>query len=391
MPSEDDHLLLQWLLADTEGIAYFGYAYYAQFTDTVAAIAIATDTELGVTETLLAKIAPDSESIVDGSYSAFKRDLYMNVHNNAWNVSGDLLLFGFSDNGQELVKETGYVTVNRDQHADMSVRIGVSVTTRGNLAVDYVPAPPDSCAVGSCLISWPYTNDFGTDKTGYACKNCTVGTAENNDESSPCDPCPPGFFTNETGQTTCEPCPQGFATTEHGSNSCSMCPLNEHQPLPGQGSCLACSAGRFTELPGQSACMSCALDTYMFPGGNYTCETCPAGMTTIERAATDKESCKCAEGTYLMEGGGLDGPCAVCPDGMQCAFGSTFSNFFAVDGSLKAASDDDQPFPVVEEGYMTWLDDLLRVFKCLVKNHWPGGAPATCARGRDSGEVACAR
>ncbi|CAK0804184.1 unnamed protein product, partial [Prorocentrum cordatum] len=116
-----------------------------------------------------------------------------------------------------------------------------------------------------------------------------------------------------------------------------------------------------------------------------------AGMTTIERAATDKESCKCAEGTYLMEGGGLDGPCAVCPEGMQCAFGSTFSNFFAVDGRVKAASDDDHPFPVVEEGYMTRLDDLLRVFKCPVKNHCPGGAPATCARGRDSGEVACAR
>ncbi|CAK0840290.1 unnamed protein product [Prorocentrum cordatum] len=140
-------------------------------------------------------------------------------------------------------------------------------------------------------------------------------------------------------------------------------------------------------------------------------------ITSLRKATGEiswLESCKCAEGTYLAEGGGLDGPCVDCPDGMQCAFGSgdsnfaldlphtadptrgepagsTFSNLFAIDGSMKTAADDDQPFPMVEEGYMTRTDDLLRVFKCKTKSHCPGGLPATCARGRDSGEVACAR
>ncbi|CAK0836955.1 unnamed protein product, partial [Prorocentrum cordatum] len=92
MPSEDDELLLQWLFADTGGISYFGYAYYAQFVDKVVAVAIARDTELGVAETQLATIAPDASSIVDGSYTVFTRNLYTNVYNKAWNISGDYLI-----------------------------------------------------------------------------------------------------------------------------------------------------------------------------------------------------------------------------------------------------------------------------------------------------------
>eukprot|EP00971_Amphidinium_carterae_P224298 4449962-Amphidinium_carterae.2 len=45
-------------------------------------------------------------------------------------------------------------------------------------------------------------------------------------------------------------------------------------------------------------------------------------------------------------------------------------------------------FPVALEGFMTKVDDALRVYKCVNDAHCPGGPPGTCAALRDPTAVA---
>jgi hypothetical protein len=104
-----------------------------------------------------------------------------------------------------------------------------------------------------------------------------------------------------------------------------------------------------------------------------------------------KESCACAAGLYLPQGGGSDGPCLPCPDGMTCLFGSSFANFFGSDGRVVTVPGVERPFPMVKEGFMTRPDDPLKVFRCIDQMQCPGGMPGSCSAYRDGSQVACGR
>ena len=58
MSSESDYELVQWLLADTGGIAYFGYSYYTVFAGQLTVVRVASDRTLGVVDTADAKVTP---------------------------------------------------------------------------------------------------------------------------------------------------------------------------------------------------------------------------------------------------------------------------------------------------------------------------------------------
>ena len=55
MSSESDLQLVQWLLADAGGIAYFGYSYYTVFASQLTVVRVASDRNLGVADTADAK------------------------------------------------------------------------------------------------------------------------------------------------------------------------------------------------------------------------------------------------------------------------------------------------------------------------------------------------
>ena len=62
---------------DPGGIAYFGYAYYSSFASQLTTVRIASDRKRGVQDTSDAKVEPSTYTITDGSYSVFKRKLYV--------------------------------------------------------------------------------------------------------------------------------------------------------------------------------------------------------------------------------------------------------------------------------------------------------------------------
>ena len=105
MSSESDYQLVQWLLADTGGIAYFGFSYYVSNADLLTVVRVASDRILGVVDTADAKVEPSIYTITDGSYSVYKRQLFMNVDNTAWDRVHPYLSYGFSEAGQRQVSE----------------------------------------------------------------------------------------------------------------------------------------------------------------------------------------------------------------------------------------------------------------------------------------------
>eukprot|EP00971_Amphidinium_carterae_P217090 4309552-Amphidinium_carterae.1 len=65
-PSEDDELIRDWILADTGGIAYFGFAYYVINQAVLTVIRVADDYVKGIADTDQFIVNPDTYSITDG-------------------------------------------------------------------------------------------------------------------------------------------------------------------------------------------------------------------------------------------------------------------------------------------------------------------------------------
>mmetsp|Transcript_25054 Transcript_25054/g.83597 ORF Transcript_25054/g.83597 Transcript_25054/m.83597 type:complete len:1172 (-) Transcript_25054:119-3634(-) len=371
MPSEDDEQIMQWVTMDKKGIAYFGYAYFAHNAPKLSVVRIASDTKKGVHDTTDALIMPSAFAIMDGSYAVFTRTLYMNVDNAAWPLVKKFMEFGYSDTGMELVAEEGYVKPNAAIRAKMSRRVAEG----GNPTADYITLPPDECPNGTALNETPYLNVFGNPKTEYTCVDCEVGFAKADNRPIKCSPCIQGTFASTTGSSACTFCKPG-EYAEQGSSKPSLCPLNTCAPMPGQGQCNTCDQGFFTDELGATSCDRCAEGTYRTMNDSI-CVTCPVGMTTEFRAATQLIDCACAEDSFLIEGGTVMGPCAPCPPGMVCPFGSRFDNF------AKFAEDPLLPIPTLEKHHWSNPSEPLSSFKCRIDmNSCPGGGPGTCNGGR---------
>eukprot|EP00913_Durusdinium_trenchii_P019388 g18227.t1 len=174
----------------------------------------------GVADTLDAKVEPNAYSITDGSYAVFRRSLFMNVDNSAWERAHAYLAYGFTDAGQQAVANVGYVAVNANLRNKMEQRIA----EKGNAQADYVPVPPSMCWNGTELFEDAYTNEFGNPKAGSV--------------------------TSEAGQPACEFCLPGTYALQ-GSTNCSSCAKNSIAAAPGAGRCDACAAGYQTEASAQ--------------------------------------------------------------------------------------------------------------------------------------------
>ncbi|CAJ1390644.1 unnamed protein product [Effrenium voratum] len=428
MASESDYQLVQWLTADPGGISYFGYAYYSIFAGELSTVRIASDRFLGVQETADAKVEPSTYTITDGSYSVFKRKLYVNVDNTAWDYVHPFLAFGFSSPGQALVSSVGYIRTNVARLAKMRARIA----ERGNDEADYVSIKPDTCPLGTELSAVPYVNQFGNPKTSYNCTLCPLGKFKFLDTPTPCTSCEGGKYTDVVGQTACQRCQVGFEAVDglfcracqpgfykketaaascspcsagsfsnqsaqsdclycppghfslQGSTTCAPCPINEMASFPGTTQCAQCGEGFFTTQEASTSCSRCGSGRYR--SNESACLQCPGRMTTQYLAATTISDCVCPEGT-VFNGDGRPGAgaCENCMEGLDCILGSDLRNY----ESFLVGSDKELTFPRLIPGYISYPSEPTQVYKCGKNSHCPGGVPGTCARGRIG--LACAR
>ncbi|MDO6386844.1 PstS family phosphate ABC transporter substrate-binding protein [Uliginosibacterium sp. 31-12] len=70
--SEDDNVLVQGVSRDQGGLGYFGYAYYAENTDKLKAVAVSAGGKPGV--------LPSEKSVIDGSYVPLSRPIFVYVN-----------------------------------------------------------------------------------------------------------------------------------------------------------------------------------------------------------------------------------------------------------------------------------------------------------------------
>ena len=100
--SEDDNVLVKGVAGETGAIGFFGVAYYEENKDALHAVKIINQDGDA--------IAPDAESIEDGSYNPFSRPLfiYVSAKSLARPEVASFMDFYF-DEGPELAEEVGYV------------------------------------------------------------------------------------------------------------------------------------------------------------------------------------------------------------------------------------------------------------------------------------------
>ena len=113
--SADDNVLVNALLGDGNAIGYFGYAYYEENQATLSAAPVENSNGDMVT--------PGATTVRDGSYNPLSRSLYMNINNDNWDTVGPFIDWAFSNDGQNLVSNVGYVPLNSQDLATMKSRI----------------------------------------------------------------------------------------------------------------------------------------------------------------------------------------------------------------------------------------------------------------------------
>lgn len=103
--SEDDNILVQGVQGSTNGLAYFGYAYYAENQDTVKIVPI-ENSEGDIVE-------PTSETVQNGTYEPFSRPLFIYVKHESMSENDTAYEFAkyTLEMSGEMATEVGYVAL----------------------------------------------------------------------------------------------------------------------------------------------------------------------------------------------------------------------------------------------------------------------------------------
>lgn len=76
--SESDNIIVQGLLGSKSGLGYFGYSYFIENAERLRAVPVIDDLNGGKIA-----VAPNDQTIADGSYKPFRRTQYMLITNKA--------------------------------------------------------------------------------------------------------------------------------------------------------------------------------------------------------------------------------------------------------------------------------------------------------------------
>ncbi|NJL87197.1 MAG: PstS family phosphate ABC transporter substrate-binding protein [Leptolyngbyaceae cyanobacterium SM1_1_3] len=114
--SEDDNVLVQGVVGDTNALGYFGYAYYFENQDSMKAVAV--DAGSGCVE-------PTEENVLGGTYEPLSRPLRIYVSKQAMEENEAVKAFVdfyLDPANKELVAGTGYVPLADDQYSEAQTK-----------------------------------------------------------------------------------------------------------------------------------------------------------------------------------------------------------------------------------------------------------------------------
>lgn len=111
-PSEDDNVLVQGVSGNVGGMAYFGYAYYAENKDKLRAIPISAKSGSPA-------VMPSPEAVKDGTYQPLSRPIFIYVNATAAAFKPEVKAFVnfYLENAPKLVAEVKYVPLPSDDYA----------------------------------------------------------------------------------------------------------------------------------------------------------------------------------------------------------------------------------------------------------------------------------
>lgn len=104
--SEDDNVLVTGVAGEKNGLGYFGYAYFEENSSKLKAVPI-VNPDNGVA------VAPNKQTIQDGTYAPLSRPLFIYVRSDVMNRPevDAFIKFYLSAEGSPLVDEVGYVSL----------------------------------------------------------------------------------------------------------------------------------------------------------------------------------------------------------------------------------------------------------------------------------------
>ena len=108
--SEDDNVLVQGVSRDVNGLGYFGYAYYSENRDKLAAVSVVSPSGKPV--------APSLEAVVYGAYQPLSRPIFIYVNAKSLEKPEVKAFVEFYNrNAERLVKEVKYVPLPAKAYA----------------------------------------------------------------------------------------------------------------------------------------------------------------------------------------------------------------------------------------------------------------------------------
>lgn len=100
--SEDDNVLVQGVSRDVNGLGYFGYAYYIENKDRLAAVSVMSPAGKAV--------SPSMETVVNGSYQPLSRPIFIYINaKSAQKPEVKEFVEYYNKHAEKLVKEVKYV------------------------------------------------------------------------------------------------------------------------------------------------------------------------------------------------------------------------------------------------------------------------------------------
>ncbi len=112
--SEDDNVLVQGVSSDKLALGFFGYHYYAENKDKLKIVAIDDEND----ENGKGAILPSEATVKDGTYQPLSRPLFIYVSQlSTERPEVDDFVKYYLDNAEEIVPETGYITLDKELYA----------------------------------------------------------------------------------------------------------------------------------------------------------------------------------------------------------------------------------------------------------------------------------
>ena len=109
--SEDDNVLVQGVSRDVGGLGYFGFAYYIENKDKLAAVSV-------VAAAGKPAVAPSLQTVVDGSYQPLARPIFIYVNaKSAEKPEVKEFVEYYMKHGEKLTKEVKYVALPAKAYA----------------------------------------------------------------------------------------------------------------------------------------------------------------------------------------------------------------------------------------------------------------------------------